>query len=130
MIDCLILGDSIAVGVSKNRPECDVIAKSGITSPNFVKAHITKNLSADTVVISLGSNDAGVNTLLALTKLRKTIRAKSVYWILPARFTDARDAVEEVALKNGDTIVRIPDVSADGIHPTSRGYKRLAEITR
>lgn len=130
MIDCLILGDSIAVGVSKNRPECDVIAKSGITSPNFVKAHITKNLSADTVVISLGSNDAGVNTLQALTKLRKTIRAKSVYWILPARFTDARDAVEEVALKNGDTIVRIPDVSADGIHPTSRGYKRLAEITR
>lgn len=130
MIDCLILGDSIAVGVSKNRPECDVIAKSGITSPNFVKAHITKNLSADTVVISLGSNDTGVNTLQALTKLRKTIRAKSVYWILPARFTDARDAVEEVALKNGDTIVRIPDVSADGIHPTSRGYKRLAEITR
>lgn len=130
MIDCLILGDSIAVGVSKNRPECDAIAKSGITSPNFVKAHITKNLSADTVVISLGSNDAGVNTLQALTKLRKTIRAKSVYWILPARFTDARDAVEEVALKNGDTIVRIPDVSTDGIHPTSRGYKRLAEITR
>lgn len=130
MIDCLILGDSIAVGVSKNRPECDVIAKSGITSPNFVKAHITKNLSADTVVISLGSNDAGVNTLQALTKLRKSIRAKSVYWILPARFTDARDAVEEVALKNGDTIVRIPDVSTDGIHPTSRGYKRLAEITR
>lgn len=130
MIDCLILGDSIAVGVSKNRPECDVIAKSGITSPNFVKAHITKNLSADTVVISLGSNDAGVNTLQALTKLRKTIRAKSVYWILPARFTDARDAVEEVAMKNGDTIVRIPDVSADGIHPTSRGYKRLAENTK
>ena len=130
MIDCLILGDSIAVGVSKNRPECDVIAKSGITSPNFVKAHITKNLSADTVVISLGSNDAGVNTLQALTKLRKTIRAKSVYWILPARFTDAQYAVEYVALKNGDTIVRIPDVSADGIHPTSRGYKRLAEITK
>jgi lysophospholipase L1-like esterase len=130
MIDCLILGDSIAVGVSKNRPECDVIAKSGITSPNFVKAHITKNLSADTVLVSLGSNDAGVNTLQALTKLRKTIRAKSVYWILPAQFTDARYTVEKIALKNGDTIVRIPDVSADGIHPTSRGYKRLAEITR
>lgn len=130
MIECLILGDSIAVGVSQQRTECDVLAKKGINSSNFVKAHITKNLSADTVVISLGSNDAGVNTLLALTKLRRNIKAKRVYWILPAKYTDARYTVEEIALRNGDTMIRIPDVSADGIHPTSRGYKRIGEITR
>jgi len=39
MIECLILGDSIAVGIGQMRPECVVQAKSGINS-----VQTTKNL--------------------------------------------------------------------------------------
>jgi len=35
MIECLILGDSIAVGIGQMRPECVVQAKSGINSEDY-----------------------------------------------------------------------------------------------
>jgi len=57
MLECLILGDSIAVGVAQFRPECVAYAKGGINSRQWVNSYITKNRSANTVIISLGSND-------------------------------------------------------------------------
>jgi len=39
MIDCLIIGDSIAIGIHQFKQECQVIAKSGINSWQFNKTY-------------------------------------------------------------------------------------------
>ena len=131
MLDCLILGDSIAVGVSKYRPECQVIAKVGINSRDWVNKNITKDLSADTVIISLGSNDyKKINTLRELFTIRSIVTAKRVYWIVPAIKPDIQEMVDIVADKFEDKIIYINKVSSDGVHPTSTEYKRMAEVTK
>lgn len=131
MIECLILGDSIAVGTHMARPECVAYAKGGWNSWQWNKKYLNEDLSAKTVVISLGSNDhRGVHTRQELRKLRGKIKAGRVYWIMPAIKPDIQEIVEEVANMNGDWIIRIPNLSKDGIHPTGTGYKRIAEITK
>lgn len=131
MIECLILGDSIAVGVSQTRPDCAVYAKGGINSRDFVNRYIGKDLVADTVLVSLGSNDyAQIKTKNELLDLRSQIVAKKVYWIMPAIKPHIQEIVEEVANKHGDWIIRIPNLSNDGIHPTRQGYKRIGETIK
>lgn len=131
MLECLILGDSIAVGTHQARPECAVYARGGINSRDFVNRYIGKDLVADTVVISLGSNDhKGIKTKNELMDLRSQVVAKKVYWILPAIKPDIQEIVEEVAYKYGDWIIRIPHLSNDGVHPTRQGYKKIGDITK
>lgn len=131
MLDCLILGDSIAVGVAQYRPECVVYAKSGINSKNWVNTNITKELSADSVIISLGSNDyKELKTLNELLTIRNAITAKRVYWILPAIKPEKQEIVNTVANKFGDTVIHIKALSTDGVHPTLTGYKQLARETK
>jgi lysophospholipase L1-like esterase len=131
MLDCLILGDSIAVGVSHHRPECAVHAKVGINSRDWVNKNITKDLSADTVIISLGSNDyKSINTLKELFTIRNVVTAKRVYWIVPAINSDIQEMVEIVADKFEDKVIRIKTVAPDKVHPTSTEYKRLAKETK
>ena len=45
MIDCMILGDSIAVGMHQFKPECVAYAKGGINSWQWNKTNLNKNLS-------------------------------------------------------------------------------------
>jgi lysophospholipase L1-like esterase len=131
MLDCLILGDSIAVGVSQHRPECAVHAKVGINSRDWVNKNITKDLSADTVIISLGSNDyKSISTLKELFTIRNVVTAKRVYWIVPAIKPDIQEMVEIVADKFEDKIIHIKGVAPDKVHPTSTEYKRLAKETK
>jgi len=131
MLECLIIGDSIAVGTAQHRPECAVIAKVGITSRSWVDKHITKDLQADTVVISLGSNDSkNMATLKELFTVREVVRAKQVIWIVPAVKPEKQEAVEIVADKFEDKIVRITELAKDGVHPTANGYKVLANKTK
>ena len=143
MIDCLILGDSIAVGTHMNRPECVAYAKGGINSWQWNKTNLEgdqgNNLAANNVIISLGSNDhRGVKTRRELERMRAAIHAHRVFWILPAgnakgsgvEIETIQQIVEDIANKHKDWIIRIPEVSKDGIHPTGRGYKEIARITR
>ena len=131
MIECLILGDSIAQGVHMYRKECIAYAKQGINSSKFLKKYSVQRLSAEAVIISLGTNDSDdMNTYANVKKLRKKIKAKRVYWILPAQFSKQRDHVEMVAAENDDVMIRIPYVSRDGIHPSMAGYSRMAEIAK
>ena len=131
MLECLIIGDSIAVGTAQHRPECAVIARVGITSKSWVNKNITKELSAETVVISLGSNDsANMATLKELFSIRQVVKAKKVVWIVPAIKPEKQEAVEIVADKFEDKIVRITELSKDGVHPTANGYKILANKTK
>lgn len=131
MLECLILGDSIAVGIAQHRPECVAYAKVGINSRNWVNQNITKELSASTVIISLGSNDhKNVNTLKELFTLREVVKAKRVYWILPAINPEVQEMVDIVSDKYEDTIIRIPEVSKDKVHPTSKAYKQLSMMAK
>jgi lysophospholipase L1-like esterase len=136
MLECLILGDSLAVGVGQIRTECVTRAKSGINSYDYVNRHIfyTKgNTSAKTVIISLGSNDtAKINTFEELDTLRQLVDADRVYWIVPAIKKDKQAAVWAVANKYRDTVInaRNHDLSPDGVHPTYKGYKSISNQTR
>jgi len=131
MLDCLILGDSIAIGIAQQRPECRVYAKVGINSRAWVDKNITKELSADTVIISLGSNDyKKINTLKELFTIRNVVSAKRVYWIVPAIKPEVQEMVDIVADKFEDIVIHINKVSSDGVHPTTAEYKRLAEVTK
>ena len=131
MLECLILGDSIAVGTAQARPECVSYARGGWNSWQWNRDYLKHDLSADTVIISLGSNDhKGVKTRQELEKLRDKVKGKRVYWIMPAIKPDIQEIVEDIANKNSDWIVKIPQLSSDGVHPTGKGYKRIGEITK
>jgi len=136
MIECLILGDSIAKGISDIRKECVAYVKSGINSYDYVNRHILYtqgNTQAKTIIISLGSNDLkDVNTFEELDTLRQLVKADRVYWIIPNIKETKRRAVWDVAKKYNDWIVdaRSHDRSPDTVHPTYKGYKTIAEATR
>ena len=50
--------------------------------------------------------------------------------ILPANKPQVAEFVEIVARDFEDTVLRIPELSKDGVHPTYKGYKNLANSTR
>ena len=136
MIDCLILGDSIAVGTAQARPECVAYAKTSLNTSQFNKKY-PQNFNGKVVVISLGSNDHKyIKTEKELFKLRERVQAETVYWILPAGNAKTseipvvriQEHVESIAEMYGDWIIRIPSLSKDGIHPTGKGYKKIGEI--
>jgi hypothetical protein len=108
-----------------------VYAKSGINSRDFVNRYIGKDLVAETVLISLGSNDyKQIKTKNELLDLRSQVVAKKVYWVIPAIKPEIQEIVEGVANKYGEWIIRIPNLSTDGVHPTRQGYKRIGEIIK
>jgi lysophospholipase L1-like esterase len=132
MIDCLIMGDSIAVGTAQVRQECVSYSKGGINSYQWLNANVGKSpYVAKTVIISLGSNDHKyVKTLSELRNIRELTKAERVYWILPAIKPDIQEMVRKVATENGDTVLPMTRLQKDGIHPSTAGYKQLAEETK
>ena len=132
MLDCLIVGDSIAVGTHQFKPECAVYAKGGINSKQWVDKNIQNMpLQAKTVIISLGSNDHKyVKTESELQTIRQMTKADRVYWILPAIKPDIQEIVKKVAAQYGDTVLPITSLQPDGIHPSWTGYKKLAKDTQ
>ena len=131
MIECLILGDSIAVGTHQYRPECVAYAKGGINSWQWNKQNANRKLNANTVIISLGSNDhPGVRSLWELQQLRTKVVAQRVYWILPANNKDIQQMIQLIAQDYGDTVLPISRLQKDGIHPSWAGYRQLAASTK
>ena len=131
MLDCLILGDSIAVGTHQFRPECAVVAKSGINSGQWNKTYSKDLKPAKTVIISLGTNDhSGVNTFKELLAMRQNVNAEKVFWIMPAIKPDIQDMVKIIAKNYGDTVLPITQLQSDKFHPNRAGYKQLAESTK
>jgi lysophospholipase L1-like esterase len=132
MIDCLIMGDSIAVGTHMFSKQCAVIAKNGINSYDWVNKNIDKSpYQAKTVIISLGSNDQKfIKTESELQTIRKLTNADRVYWILPAIKPNIQEIVKKVAAEHGDIVLPIRGLQPDGVHPNSSGYKDIVERTK
>ena len=125
MIDCMIVGDSIGVGVSLVRKECVSTAVGGINSWQANQYNSNKKVVARTVIISLGSNDhKGVKTEAELRKLRANTTADRVYWILPAIKPDIQEIVRTVAADWKDIVLPISETT-DKVHPTMRSYKEI-----
>ena len=132
MLDCLIIGDSIAVGTAMARPECVSYAKGGWNTWQWNRDYLKNDLTAKTVIISLGSNDhAGVRTKAELQRIREKVGVKSrVFWILPAIKPDIQEIVKAMAQEYGDTVLPITRLQKDGVHPSWAGYKELAGKTK
>jgi hypothetical protein len=139
MLECLIVGDSIAVGTHQFRPECVLVGKGGINTLQFNKNYAQKIGPANTVIISLGSNDhRGVHTFRELVATRQRIEGKRVFWILPAGNLKAggvdikniQEIVEIIAKNFGDTVLPITKLQPDKIHPSWAGYKDIVSKTK
>jgi hypothetical protein len=137
MLECLILGDSIAVGTKMFMPQCELQGKGGINTWQFNKMY-KGSFYADTVIISLGSNDHKyVKSYDELFEMRQRVGAKNVFWILPhgnlkapqnLPVDEIQKIVRNIAEYYGDTVLPIRGISTDNIHPTGTGYKDI--VTR
>lgn len=137
MLECLILGDSIAVGTAIARPECVSYSRGGWNSWQWNRDYLSSAASkpAQTVIISLGANDhPGVKTEQELRKMRAAIKADRVFWIDPgaARKPVQHEAILKIVDEYKDILLPRPEkhMSADGIHPTGTGYRVIANQTR
>lgn len=134
MLECIIIGDSIAVGVAAYRPDCVAYAKSGLSSVQFGTTYADRILEAKTVIISVGSNDHQYTpSNYEILKIRGRISADKVFWIMPQG--NAKEAntpiervqqmVSKIANTMGDGVIHFTP-SPDGVHPTTKEYKRIA----
>jgi lysophospholipase L1-like esterase len=132
MIDCLIMGDSIAVGTHMFDKKCALIAKGGINSYQWVNKHVGQSpYQAKTVIISLGTNDhKHVKTETELRTVRELTKADKVYWILPAIKPDIQEIVKKLAAEYGDVVLPIKKLQPDGIHPSWAGYKDIVDSVK
>lgn len=137
MIDCMIIGDSIAVGTAMYRPDCVSYSRGGWNTWQWNRDYlpVASSKQAKTLIISLGANDhPGVKTEQELRKMRSSIKAERVFWIGLGknRKHDQQAAVLKIAQEYGDTVLSRPEdhMSGDGIHPTGRGYKIIGEQTK
>ena len=132
MLECLILGDSIAVGVGQARPACQTAAKTGITSGAYIQTLFPGvPHRASNIVISLGVNDdPSMNTLDNLRRMRRELPGAQVTWLLPGLKDDVRRAIQTVAAENRDrTVDTRSQVGPDHLHPTTAGYRMVAAWT-
>jgi lysophospholipase L1-like esterase len=135
MLDCLIIGDSIAKGLGDVRRDCTTIAKVGINTEHYVEAYSTKLPTSSIAIISLGSNDnPKVSDREQLWVLRERVDANYVIWVLPNEklFPLAFAAIEDMAREFNDGTIKLHNnwLSHDSIHPTATGYKELAKSTK
>jgi len=131
MIECLVLGDSIAVGLHQQIPQCESLSKGGWNTAQWNRDYLKYNLTANTVIISLGSNDhKHIRTQEELELLREKVQAGRVFWILPAIKPDIQRIVKVIAALHGDTVLPIARLQPDGVHPSWAGYKDLARVVK
>ncbi len=132
MLECLVLGDSIASGVGQARPECETVARVGITSGTYVNELFpSAPHAARAAVISLGVNDDGsMDTIDNLRRVRGALQVASVVWLLPGLKDNVRAAIRTVAGEYGDQLVDTrPQAGPDHLHPTGTGYRVIAGQT-
>jgi lysophospholipase L1-like esterase len=136
MLECLIIGDSIAVGVAQVRKECVSHSIGGYNTWQWNNKFKSVDLSAKSVIISLGTNDhKGVHTFKELSEMRARVIAGNVFWIMPPcndKFCkpNVNEWVKIIAESRGDVIIKTDRLQTDAIHPSWAGYKELADKTK
>lgn len=123
MLECLIIGDSIAQGAAAALraalfDRCAIVAQQGISSRQI--ARIVPADTFNTAAISAGSNDADSPALSQrLAQLRAGISARYVLWIMPYH-RRAAQIVRATAATYGDSVIDLAELpSRDRLHPAS-----------
>ena len=115
MIDCVSIGDSIALGVATPL-SCEVRAAEGLTSSRIVQ--LANGKYHQYCVISAGSNDPTSSKLAQnLTMIRNQSVCKFYVWILPVD-PQASATVAKTAYQFYDMTVTIVP-GQDNVHPAS-----------
>lgn len=136
MIECLIIGDSIAVGTKMFAPkDCVAYAKGGWNSWQWNRDYLGHNLdfNANSIVISLGTNDHKyIKTEDELRKMRKELHGNRVIWILPPCNEgfckpEVNGIVCKIAKEYHDKVIKTDKLQPDHIHPNASGYKELVK---
>lgn len=122
-MDCVAVGDSIAVGVGQ-AAHCMINAKVGASS-SYIASH-TYSSDKRVAVISAGSNDPDNPKLMNnLHAIRAKITARRVVWILPYN-RKAAEVVKAVAVQHGDAYIDLSGFKTrDRVHPSS--YSAVAK---
>lgn len=130
MLDCAIIGDSIAVATHQLKPSCAAYAVSGISSQGWRKRYVLNDLTANVIIISLGSNDLKtVDTYSHLVAIREKIKSGTVYWVAPNEQKKPlafRD-VKAVASMYNDHLIIPKSYHSDNIHPTRTGLHQIVK---
>jgi hypothetical protein len=132
MFECLIAGDSIAVGVANIRKECVAYATGGINSKQWLDKNVQHTpLIAKHVIISLGSNDHKyIKTETELRTIRQLTKADRVYWVMPStKFPIQREAIFKIANEYHDVVLKTERMQPDNVHPSWAGYKEIAKAS-
>ena len=131
MIECMILGDSIAQGVARWRPQCAQITQQGVNTSSF-NNRLAQSVEARHVLISLGSYDADVPDLSRhLTQIRNRVIHGEVTWLLSANNAQSAEQVQQIARSHGDRVIQVKVVvGPDSVHPSTSGYHRLNQMWR
>lgn len=116
-MDCIAIGDSIAVGVGQ-AAHCSVNARVGASS-SYIADHVIAS-SKTVAIISAGSNDPkNPNLRTNVEKIRSKLTQKKVVWILPYN-RKAAAIIKAVAVSHGDGWVDLANFKThDGVHPAS-----------
>lgn len=135
MLECLVIGDSIAVGISQHRADCALYGKVGINSADWNRKWSGTDLSAGTAIISLGTNDLSVYSLgTHLRAIRARIHAGRVFWVMPnfnhTNLQLAQQTIRDIAAERHDRIIQTQKLSPDHIHPSRDGYRELVMQSR
>jgi len=132
MLECLIVGDSIGVGVANVRKECVAYVQGGINSKQWLDKNIQHTpLIAKHVIISLGSNDHKyIKTETELRNIRALTQAQRVYWVMPStKFPIQQEIIWKIANEYHDTILKTERMQPDNVHPSWVGYKEIARAS-
>lgn len=128
----VIVGDSIALGLSRSFPTAQVDAVVGRSTKAILSAVAgNKNVQgADLAIVSAGTNDyplanGGKNknpaaTIANIESIRSLLKAKQYIWVLPFNRNAANDVRSGIG---GDASIDLGEVSTtqDKLHPTNYG---------
>ncbi|MBP8285613.1 MAG: hypothetical protein KAX57_02100 [Rhodoferax sp.] len=127
--DCLVMGDSIAVGVAQFSA-CKTLSTGGLSSWRWLDKWGVDldRVNPSIVLISLGANDGSdPRSRKALAAVRSKVRASKVMWLAPSATLapEPRKWVREVAGQFGDRVFELPQehLQKDGIHLSWAGSK-------
>lgn len=124
---CILIGDSIIVGLRVFFPDCTFIAAVGVNTPTMTRRlqeHPALNGAQwPLAVVSLGSNDkAGFVLRQNLTILRRHLPAYNIVFVKPALPAQGADVAAIAKDWDFPLVSFVP--AKDGVHPQS--YALLA----
>lgn len=136
MLECLIIGDSVAAGLAQAMPECSSLARGGISSKAWHERFQTYPPLNGThyrfVVISLGKDDyVGDSIEEHLYDVRAKLAADHVIWLMPnPTLKPTQHAIiAKLAAAFKDKVLHFHEVNhTDGMHPNK--YATLASKVR